>query len=76
MQDDMPTLTGGVDWATDTNEQCVVDTAGGGRYAAPPMTPPDPSARHRLHPLRRDQGRDPPVPAGPPPRGPALRGPL
>jgi transposase len=28
MQDDTTAPTGGVDWATDTNEQCIVDAAG------------------------------------------------
>lgn len=28
MQDDMSAPTGGVDWATDTNEQCIVDASG------------------------------------------------
>lgn len=28
MQDDTPASTGGVDWATDTNEQCVIDATG------------------------------------------------
>lgn len=28
MQDDTSTPTGGIDWATDTNEQCIIDSTG------------------------------------------------